>query len=69
MSHTLDESIAIVGAAHLAQYMRCAKLQGVAEVYDDANGYCLGVTLAEISPETLDLVPRNIDGLTVKVLV
>lgn len=69
MAHTLDESIAIAGAAHLAQYMRCARLHGVAEVYDDTNGYCLGITLAEVSPETLELVPGNIDGLTVKVLV
>lgn len=69
MSHTRDESIAVIGCAHLVQYMRCARLHGTAEVYPDKCGYCLGIALAKVSPETLELVPGDIDGLTVKVLV
>ena len=69
MSHTLDATRAKIACADLATYMRAAKLQGVASVLDEDSGYCLGVTLAAISPEALELVPPKIDGISVRVLI
>jgi hypothetical protein len=69
VSHTLDQRRANIACADLATYMRAAKLQGTAEVLDEDSGYCLGCTLAAISPEVLELVPPKLDGLTVRVLI
>lgn len=69
MSHTLDQQRARIACADLATYMRAAKLQGVASVIDEDSGYCLGCTLAEITPDVLELVPPKIDGISVKVLI
>lgn len=69
MSHTLDRPRAARACCDLATYMRAAKLEGVASVIDEDSGYCLGCTLAAISPEVLELVPPRMDGITVKVLI
>ena len=69
MAHTLDQQRARIACADLATYMRAAKLEGVSSVIDEDSGYCLGCTLAAISPETLELVPPRMDGITVKVLI
>jgi len=69
VSHTLDQQRARIACASLATYMRAAKLEGVASVLDEDPGYCLGCTLAVISPEALELVPPKLDGLTVRVLI
>jgi hypothetical protein len=69
VSHTLDRPRAARACCDLATYMRAAKLEGVASVIDEDSGYCLGCTLAAISPEALELVPPKLDGLTVRVLI
>ena len=69
MSHTLDRPRAARACCDLATYMRAAKLEGVASVLEEDSGYCLGMTLAAISPEALELVPPKIDGISVKVLI
>jgi hypothetical protein len=69
MPHTPDPMCARVACCHLATYMRCVKLAGSAEVATAGGRYYVACKPARVTPAVLELVPPEIDGVTVKVLV
>ncbi len=69
MPHATDPERAAVACCHLATYLRCVKLAGNVAVRSARGGYYVACTPARLTPEALELVPAEIDGVTVKVLV
>ena len=69
MAYTTDLDQAKIACCHLTTYLRCVKVSGCVEVMETKHGYCVTVTPATISPTLLELMPTQIDGVAVKVLV